>query len=142
MQSLSWNQANNPVLNMSSLDEFAAWQSETSARLGGVSKIKTALPANIFAEVPEHVPWLNERRWRRAFNQRTGPIPMAVDVQRPTAVMLLALFVLMTLSPWLLEARPWVTMSGWMLRRRSPLVRRTRRTLPVIVHIRNHRSGQ
>ena len=58
MQSLSWNQANNPVLNMTSFDEFAAWQAETSARLGGVSKIKTALPANIFAEIPEHVPWL------------------------------------------------------------------------------------
>ena len=59
MQSLEWNRTNNPVLNMRSLEEFTAWQAETAARLGGVSKIKTALPANIFAEIPEHVPWLD-----------------------------------------------------------------------------------
>jgi hypothetical protein len=44
---------------MASFEQFASWQAETSARLGGVSKIKTALPANIFAEIPEHVPWLD-----------------------------------------------------------------------------------
>ena len=59
MQSLEWNRTNNPVLNMRSLEEFTTWQVETAARLGGVSKIKTALPANIFAEIPEHVPWLD-----------------------------------------------------------------------------------
>ncbi len=35
----------------------------------------------------------------KGFQSAHRPIPMAVDVQRPTAVMLLALFVLMTLSP-------------------------------------------
>ena len=59
MQTLAWNRDSNPVLKMASLEEFASWQAETSARLGGVSKIKTALPANIFAEIPEHVPWLD-----------------------------------------------------------------------------------
>jgi glyoxylase-like metal-dependent hydrolase (beta-lactamase superfamily II) len=59
MQTLGWNRDSNPVLNMASLEEFASWQAETSVRLGGVSKIKKALPANIFAEIPEHVPWLD-----------------------------------------------------------------------------------
>ena len=35
----------------------------------------------------------------KGFQSAHRPIHMAVDVQRPTAVMLLALFVLMTLSP-------------------------------------------
>ena len=26
---------------------------------GAVSKIKVAVPANIFAEIPEHIPWLD-----------------------------------------------------------------------------------
>ena len=32
---------------------------ETIAKLGSVSKIKTALPANLFGEVPDHIPWLS-----------------------------------------------------------------------------------
>ncbi len=58
MQTLAWNRDNNPVLAMTSHDEYLQWQVTTSAGLGSVSKIKTALPANIFAEVPDNVPWL------------------------------------------------------------------------------------
>lgn len=59
MQSLDWNREHNPVLKMKSFDEFVAWQTAVSERLGAVSKIKTAVPANIFGEVPEHIPWLS-----------------------------------------------------------------------------------
>ena len=59
MMSLKWNRENNPVLNMNSYDEYEAWQLEVSAGLGAVSKIKTAVPANVFAEIPEHIPWLD-----------------------------------------------------------------------------------
>jgi sulfur dioxygenase len=59
MQTLDWNRTNNPILRMSSLEEYARWQAETSSRLGGVSKIKTAIPANLFGEVPDHIPWLD-----------------------------------------------------------------------------------
>ena len=59
MRSLGWNKANNPVLQMTSFDEFEAWQQATSASLGSVSKIKTAIPANLFGEVPENIPWLD-----------------------------------------------------------------------------------
>jgi len=59
MMSLGWNRENNPVLMMKSYEEYAKWQSDTSEGLGSVSKIKTALPANIFAEIPEEIPWLN-----------------------------------------------------------------------------------
>jgi len=58
MQTLDWNKANNPILSMSSFEQYQAWQTETSARLGGVSKIKTAIPANLFGELPETIPWL------------------------------------------------------------------------------------
>ena len=58
MKSLDWNKANNPVLKMNSFEEFSQWQAATAAKLGGVSKIKTAIPANLFGEVPEHIPWL------------------------------------------------------------------------------------
>ena len=44
------NRENNLVLKMETYDEYAKWQEETSAGLGYVSKIKTALPANIFAK--------------------------------------------------------------------------------------------
>ena len=44
---------------MNSYDEYEAWQIEVSAGLGAVSKIKTAVPANLFAEIPEHIPWLD-----------------------------------------------------------------------------------
>jgi len=27
---------------------------------GSVSKIKTALPANLFAEIPDEIPWLSQ----------------------------------------------------------------------------------
>ena len=59
MQTMAWNRENNPVLKMDTYDEYAKWQEETAANLGYVSKIKTALPANIFAEIPEEIPWMN-----------------------------------------------------------------------------------
>ena len=34
------------------------WQADTTAQLGYVSTIKVALPANLFGEVPEDIPWL------------------------------------------------------------------------------------
>ena len=40
MMSLDWNRQNNPVLGMESYEEYAEWQSTTSASLGSVSKIK------------------------------------------------------------------------------------------------------
>ncbi|MEC8708517.1 MAG: MBL fold metallo-hydrolase [Candidatus Thermoplasmatota archaeon] len=59
MKSLDWNRDHNPVLSMTSFESFKAWQEATAAKLGGVSKIKTAIPANLFGEVPEHIPWLD-----------------------------------------------------------------------------------
>lgn len=59
MKSLDWNREHNPVLQMSSYEEYHAWQAKVTAGLGSVSKIKTALPANIFAEIPDHIPWMN-----------------------------------------------------------------------------------
>ena len=59
MMSLDWNRENNPILAMESFDDFKSWQDETAAKLGGVSKIKTAIPANLFGEVPDHIPWLD-----------------------------------------------------------------------------------
>ena len=58
MMSLDWNRANNPSLSMTSFETFRAWQEATAAKLGGVSKIKTAIPANLFGELPETIPWL------------------------------------------------------------------------------------
>ena len=59
MQSLDWNRLNNPVLMMRSFEEFSTWQNDVSQQLGAVSKIKTAVPANIFGELPERIPWLD-----------------------------------------------------------------------------------
>jgi glyoxylase-like metal-dependent hydrolase (beta-lactamase superfamily II) len=59
MRELDWNREHNPVLGMKSFDDFKSWQDDTAAKLGGVSKIKTAIPANLFGEVPEHIPWLD-----------------------------------------------------------------------------------
>ena len=59
LQTLGWNREYNPIMTMKSFDEFVAWQTETAEKLGSVSKIKTALPANLFAEIPEHIPWLS-----------------------------------------------------------------------------------
>ena len=59
MQTMGWNRENNPILKMKTYEEYAEWQETTSAELGYVSKIKTALPANIFAEIPDEIPWLN-----------------------------------------------------------------------------------
>ena len=59
MKTLSWNKENNPVLSMQSYEEYKQWQDEVNAGLGSVSKIKVAVPANIFAEIPEHIPWLD-----------------------------------------------------------------------------------
>ena len=58
MMSLDWNRANNPILSMTSFETFREWQEATAAKLGGVSKIKTAIPANLFGELPETIPWL------------------------------------------------------------------------------------
>ena len=58
MQTLDWNRINNPILNMNSFEDFEAWQNEVTASLGSVSKIKTALPANLFAEIPDVIPWM------------------------------------------------------------------------------------
>ena len=58
MQTLGWNRMNNPVLQLTTFEEFALWQEEVTAGLGSVSKIKTALPANLFAEIPEVIPWM------------------------------------------------------------------------------------
>lgn len=58
MKSLDWNREHNPILRMESYEEYATWQAATSAQLGGVSKIKTAIPANLFGEVPDVIPWL------------------------------------------------------------------------------------
>lgn len=59
MQTLGWNRKNNPVLKMETFDEYKKWQDDVNAGLGAVSKIKVAVPANIFAEIPEDIPWLN-----------------------------------------------------------------------------------
>ena len=56
---LGWNRENNPIFSLSSFDDYVQWQTESTQRLGAVSKIKVALPANIFAEVPENIPWLS-----------------------------------------------------------------------------------
>jgi len=56
---LDWNRENNPILAMTSFEAFRAWQEATAAKLGGVSKIKTAIPANLFGEIPETIPWLD-----------------------------------------------------------------------------------
>ena len=60
LQTLGWNRQHNPILKMGSFDEFVAWQTQTAEKLGSVSKIKTALPANIFAEIPDEIPWLSQ----------------------------------------------------------------------------------
>ena len=60
LQTLGWNRQHNPILSMESFDVFAEWQRKTAEQLGAVSKIKTALPANIFAEIPEDIPWLSQ----------------------------------------------------------------------------------
>ena len=58
LQTLGWNRAFNPVLAMKSFAEFTVWQNDSVEQLGPVSKIKVALPANIFAEIPDEIPWL------------------------------------------------------------------------------------
>lgn len=58
-QTLDWNRKNNPLLSMNSYAEYEAWQLKVTAGLGSVSKIKTALPANLFAEIPDEIPWMN-----------------------------------------------------------------------------------
>lgn len=58
LQTLGWNRLHNPILSMKSLEQFTAWQMDSVEKLGSVSKIKVALPANIFAEIPDEIPWL------------------------------------------------------------------------------------
>ena len=60
LQTLGWNREHNPILTMASFEEFVEWQTQTAEKLGSVSKIKTALPANIFAEIPDDIPWLSQ----------------------------------------------------------------------------------
>ncbi|MDP6865647.1 MAG: MBL fold metallo-hydrolase [Candidatus Poseidoniaceae archaeon] len=60
LQTLGWNRIHNPILNMHSFDDFVQWQDKTAEQLGSVSKIKTALPANLFAEIPDDIPWLSQ----------------------------------------------------------------------------------
>ncbi|MCH1539948.1 MAG: MBL fold metallo-hydrolase [Candidatus Poseidonia sp.] len=59
MQPLDWNRTHNPILQMDSFEDFVTWQNKTAERLGGVSKIRVAVPANLFAEIPENIPWLD-----------------------------------------------------------------------------------
>ena len=58
VQSLGWNRTHNPILSMESPEEFVIWQKNSAEKLGDVSKIKVALPANIFAEITDEIPWL------------------------------------------------------------------------------------
>ncbi len=58
MQSLQWNRENNFVLKMTTFEEYEQWQSENNIKLGSVSKIKTAVSANLFREIPDVIPWL------------------------------------------------------------------------------------
>ena len=58
METLAWNMQHNPILNMTDFADYQKWQDDTTAQLGYVSKIKVALPANLFGEVPEDIPWL------------------------------------------------------------------------------------
>ena len=58
MMTLEWNRENNHILKMDTYEQYSKWQEETSQALGEVSKIKVALPANLFAEVPTVIPWL------------------------------------------------------------------------------------
>jgi len=44
---------------MNSFEEYKQWQDENNIKLGSVSKIKTAVPANLFSEIPDVIPWLN-----------------------------------------------------------------------------------
>ena len=60
LQTLGWNRANNPILLMDTYEEFVEWQRKTAEQLGSVSKIKTALPANLFAEIPDEIPWISQ----------------------------------------------------------------------------------
>nr|MCS5533253.1 hypothetical protein [Candidatus Poseidoniaceae archaeon] len=59
MKTLIWNRENNFVLKMTSFDEYQQWQNENNIKLGSVSKIKTAVPANLFREIPDVIPWLD-----------------------------------------------------------------------------------
>ena len=50
MKNLGWNRLNNPVLNLNNFEEYLSWQKKQWKILGEVKKIKTAIPANIFAD--------------------------------------------------------------------------------------------
>ena len=58
LRTLGWNRKNNPILGFQSIEDFVDWQNQSTEKLGSVSKIKIALPANIFAEIPANIPWL------------------------------------------------------------------------------------
>ena len=59
MKTLNWNREHNFVLKMTSFEEYQQWQGENNIKLGSVSKIKTAVPANLFREIPDVIPWLD-----------------------------------------------------------------------------------
>ena len=59
MMPLEWNREHNPILKMADFEAFKQWQDATAEKLGAVSKIKVAVPANLFAEVPDVIPWMN-----------------------------------------------------------------------------------
>lgn len=53
MQTLGWARENNPVLKISSFEEYCQWQSDRCEILGPVSKIRVALPSNLLAQGPD-----------------------------------------------------------------------------------------
>ncbi len=59
MKTLGWNMLNNPILCMKDYESFKSWQIASAEKLGSVSKIKVAVPANLFAEIPERIPWMD-----------------------------------------------------------------------------------
>ena len=50
--SLQWNRENNPVLLMESFEEYQRWQRNEWLRLGDVSRMPVALPANLTGVLP------------------------------------------------------------------------------------------
>lgn len=56
-RTLGWNRSNNPILRMASFDEYRAWQEREWERLGDVSRMPVALPANTEGRVPDSLPW-------------------------------------------------------------------------------------
>ena len=51
-RSLEWNRENNPVLRLSTIEEYESWQRSEWQRLGKVRMIDRALPANCSGNLP------------------------------------------------------------------------------------------